>query len=363
MIEAIRQIVLRCFPELTAGLHLDRYGRVLAVSDAPGRDGAGDRADGGSCERFRPRYSVDIEILTPEGERDAEFPVYEAVPLPVDGAGHEAGRYGFPEPGTLVVVGFAYGRPDHPLIRQVYPLGLQLPGVAVGEQRWVQDAAVHQSVDPDGNWTRATDAGITDECLTRALRAVESTVELARELRQVAEHSTEEIGGVKRIEALGGLSIVSGGHANISAADNLNLTTARDLNEAVSGDRNGVVGGNRADTVKGDRTEHVAGSVNEATGGDRTETVGGRSAEDVSGNKEVTAAHVLMSAQTFAFSGRGGVSFLPTVTSFMEEVRDALQVLAAHTHEGTGEIVQGGAVNGHAGAIEGLRGDLGEIGG
>ena len=47
MREAIRRAVKGLFPELGAGLHLDRYARVLAVADAPGQ--------GAASERFRPR--------------------------------------------------------------------------------------------------------------------------------------------------------------------------------------------------------------------------------------------------------------------------------------------------------------------
>ena len=124
MREAIRRAVKGLFPELGAGLHLDRYARVLAVADAPGQ--------GAASERFRPRYAVDIQILTADGEPDPAFPTYTAVPLPVPtGAGQEKGFFSFPEPGAQVVVGFAYGRPDHPIIRQTYPLGVSLPEVAL----------------------------------------------------------------------------------------------------------------------------------------------------------------------------------------------------------------------------------------
>ena len=41
MREAIRRAVKGLFPELGAGLHLDRYARVLAVADAVRKDDAG----------------------------------------------------------------------------------------------------------------------------------------------------------------------------------------------------------------------------------------------------------------------------------------------------------------------------------
>ena len=98
MRDLVKKIVLKLFPELTAGLHLDRFARVVAVNDPP--------TEGGASERFRPRYAVDLEILTPDGQRDEAFPIYGAVQLPVSiGCGQEAGLFGFPEPGTIVVIG------------------------------------------------------------------------------------------------------------------------------------------------------------------------------------------------------------------------------------------------------------------
>ncbi|HJH16165.1 MAG TPA: hypothetical protein K8U76_12950 [Bilophila wadsworthia] len=36
MKQAIKRAMIALFPELGAGLHLDRYARVVAVADAPG---------------------------------------------------------------------------------------------------------------------------------------------------------------------------------------------------------------------------------------------------------------------------------------------------------------------------------------
>ena len=294
---------------MRAGLHLDRYARVVAVTDAPDQ--------GGTCERFRPRYAVNLEILTPNGELDSAYPIYEAVPLPVPmGAGMEAGTYGFPEPGCLVIVGFAYGRPDHPVIRQVYPMGLSMPALRHGEQLWQQSAAVCQGVDPDGNWTRETDMTITDQSLQHVRRAVVAIDELAREIREIAEHSTESVGGVKIIKALGAMRLLSGGSLNLAAVDSLNLTTARDMRsvaaanrrEATEGNHEAVVKGNRdfttkgdaTDTIKGDLTEQidgnqavdVGGNLTEATAGDHTVTILGKREETVTGQAQTQAAMI-----------------------------------------------------------------------
>lgn len=372
MRKVIKDIVLRVFPELTAGLHLDRYARVLAVTDAP--------EDGGTCERFRPRYAVDVEILTPEGVRDEEFPIYEAVPLPVPmGAGMEAGLYGFPEPGTLVIIGFAYGRPDHPVIRQVYPLGLSLPKLAHREQRWQQNADVSQGVDPDGNWTRTTSMAIADESRVHVRRAVQAVDELAREIRTIAENSTEEVGGVKVVEALGSLRLRSGGDMHLASVDSLNQTTARDLRlvaggnrrEATGGDQEAKVGGNCDLSVTGNETDSIGGDLTITTGGDqaedtsgnRAETVGGNSTEQVTGNKNVTAASIGISfTGTMSCNGPGGTSLFQILLDFMDATRQALYTLADHTHPAVGQIPsQHAAVETDADEITALRNVLDRI--
>ena len=338
MRKLLEKIVLKIFPELSGGMHLPRFARVLAVNDAP--------ADGGASERFRPRYAVDFEVLTPDGEVDKAYPVYEAVPLPVPvGCGQEAGLFGFPEPGTLIEIGFAYGRPDLPIVRQIYPQGLNLPRVAMGEQRWQQSPGVAQAVDQDGNWTRQTDGAITDESLRRVTRAVENLDEFSRELRTIHEHSTEKVGGNKIIEAMGALRLRSGASANLVAVDNINLTTARDYTLTAAQDRHEVAGrhhvalvkGNKEETVVGNRTEDVGGNRTESTGGNISADVGGESSELVGKTKSIQAEHIALQAQTISFTNTdGSISFLGLLVDFMEEARCALHDLAMHTHPAVG---------------------------
>ncbi|WP_319780783.1 phage baseplate assembly protein V [Maridesulfovibrio sp.] len=415
MREVIKKAVLKIFPELSGGLHLDRYARVLAVSDEP--------AQGGSCERFRPRYAVTLEILTPEGEKDAAYPIYKDVPLPVPAAGKERGSFGFPETGTLVVVGFAYGRPDHPLVRQIYPLGLSLPNVATGELLWQQDAETLQRVDPDGNWTRQTHGAITDSSLVRITRAIDSVAELVRDMRRVSGSSTEEIGGVKSVEALGGILLTSGGHIDMVAIDNLNFVTAADCSWVVARDWNGVTGGNHHHTVKMNMTENVLMTRTENTTQNHTETIGqnksstvmanrtavtylnhstevrgnrtdlvkkdhsstvdgnrirtvgqdltesvsgdlqqnitGESAENVDGDKKIKAANIRLKGATFSITTLDGeLNFFELLLDFIEEVRDALWVLDHHTHPSVAPIVEGPEVKTHADNIETIRGKM-----
>ncbi|SIN72996.1 hypothetical protein SAMN02745161_0391 [Halodesulfovibrio marinisediminis DSM 17456] len=336
--------------------------------------------NGGTSERFRPRYAVDVEILTPEGERDEAFPIYEAVPLPVPvGAGMESGMFAYPQAGALVVLGFAYGRADHPVIRQIYPMGLSLPQLTNGELRWQQSATVYQSADTQGNWLRTSEATITDDSLRHMRRCVEAVDELSRELRDIAENSTEVIGGVKTIEALGAMNLTSGGCANIAAVDSLNLTTARDLRCVVADNKREAVGKDHQTEVKGSRTTNIKGSHKNTVGGNTTQQINGNATQTVEGTLTVasksTTTHTAGDVFTISApkikigsaSGSGGVSLLDEMDKVWKELHDLAMVLANHTHPVSGSATnaphQSGVIAGHGeevgecrGRVDGIRG-------
>lgn len=261
MRDTIKRAILELFPELSGGLHVDRYARVLAVADSP--------TEGATCERFRPRYAVDIEILGPDMEPDAAFPTYTAVPLPVAvGAGQEMGTFAFPEAGALVVVGFAYGRADHPIIRQAYALGASLPKVEQGELLQQHSPTVYQRADAAGNWTRTTDVDISDDSVTRTVKAESATTQLGNEHRAISQHSTERVGGMKTVEAgtvltmLGGLRVDVGslGTVNVTAGKDSTYSTAGESVETVGKDHTSTVKGNRAITIQGNHSQEITGT-------------------------------------------------------------------------------------------------------
>lgn len=250
MDDAIKRSVERQFPELTGGYHLPRFARVVGVADAP--------AGAGLCDDFRPRYAVDIEVLTPDGEPDPNLPVLSGVPLPVPTGGEEMGVFGFPEEGTRVVVCFAYGLPSSPYIQTILPHGLSLPKVPKGDQVWQHSDAVQQRVDADGNWTRLTDGKIRDQAIEREVEALGNTERFQNHTRTVDDHSTESVGGIKKIEALGALKLLSGGSASLAALDDLHQATGRDLNLVVGQKHNATVGGDMQEKIQGLR-KSVAG--------------------------------------------------------------------------------------------------------
>ncbi|WP_294734773.1 hypothetical protein [uncultured Pseudomonas sp.] len=250
MDDAIRRSVERQFPELTGGYHLPRFGRVVAVPDAP--------AAPGLCDDFRPRFGVDVEVLLPDGEPDPALPILTGLPLPAPMGGQEAGMFGFPEEGTTVVVSFAYGLPHKPFITQILPHGLSLPRVPKGDQVWQHSEACQQRVDADGNWLRQTDGKIQDKAIEREVEAMQNTENFQSDTRMVDDHSTESVGGIKKIEALGALKLLSGGSASLAAVDDLHQATGRDLNLVVGKKHNATVGGDMEERIQGGRKSVAA---------------------------------------------------------------------------------------------------------
>ena len=250
MDDAIKRSVERQFPELTGGYHLPRFARVLGVADAP--------ADASMCDDFRPRYAVDLEVLGPDGEVDSSMPTLPGVPLPLPSGGEEMGMFAFPQEGTQVVVCFAYGLPSKPYIQTILPHGLSLPKVPKGDQVWQHSDAVQQRVDADGNWLRLTDGKIRDHSLEREVEALGNSEKYQSHTREVENHSTEEVGGIKRINALGAIKLNSAGTATLAALDDMHQATGRDLNLAVGKTHNATVGGNMQEKIAGLR-KSVAG--------------------------------------------------------------------------------------------------------
>lgn len=292
MDNAIKRSVERQFPELTGGYHLPRFGRVVAVPDAP--------AAPGLCDDFRPRYGVDVEILLPDGEPDPDLPVLSGVPLPAPMGGQEAGMFGFPEEGTTVVVSFAYGLPHKPFIQQILAHGLSLPRVPKGDQLWQHSEACQQRVDADGNWLRQTDGKIQDKAIEREVEALENREQYQSHTSNVDDHSTESVGGVKKIEALGALKLLSGGSASLAAIDDLHQATGRDLNLVVGQKYNATIGKDMEEQIQGLR------------------------------RSVAKASQHLQAPKTWL--GSEGVNVLQVLCDLLDLVQEMNAQLASHTH-------------------------------
>ncbi|QAX85987.1 hypothetical protein C2E19_20030 [Pseudomonas sp. DTU12.3] len=252
MDDAIRRAVERQFPELTGGYYLPRFARVVTVADRPAD------ADARLCDDFRPHYAVDIVVLGPDDEPDPAMPPLTGVPLPLPTGGEEMGIYAFPEEGTRVVVCFAYGLPNKPYIQSILPHGLSMPKVPKGDQVWQHSEATQQRVDADGNWLRQTDVKIRDQAIEREVEALDNREQFQSHTQTIDDHSAETVGGVKKIEALGALKLMSGGSASLAAVDDLHQASGRDLNLVVGQKHNATVGGGMHERIEGLRRS-VAG--------------------------------------------------------------------------------------------------------
>lgn len=72
------------------------------------------------------------------------------------------------------------------------------------------------------------------------------------------DHSKETVGGVKTIEALGAVKVLSGGSMSVAAVDDLHQATGRDLKL--------VVGDKYNTTVSGDIQERIEGLKESVSG-------------------------------------------------------------------------------------------------
>lgn len=72
------------------------------------------------------------------------------------------------------------------------------------------------------------------------------------------DHSTESVGGIKTLEALGALKLLSGGSASLAAVDDLHQATGRDLNVVVGQKHNATVGGDMEERIQGIRKSMAA---------------------------------------------------------------------------------------------------------
>ncbi|SQF93855.1 Gp5 domain-containing protein [Paucimonas lemoignei] len=321
MDDAIKRSVERLFPELTGGYHLPRFARVVGVADAP--------ADASICDDFRPRYAVDIEVLGQDGEPDPALPTLHGVPLPLPSGGEEMGMFAFPQEGTQVVVCFAYGSPSKPYIQTILPHGLSLPKVPKGDQVWQHSDAVQQRVDADGNWLRLTDGRIRDHSLEREVEALGNSEKYQSHVQDVENHSTEEVGGIKRINALGALKLNSAGTATLAAVDDMHQATGRDLNL--------VVGKTHSATVGGDMQEKIVGL---------RKSVAGASQRLIAPKNHV---------------GSEGINIFRVLCDTLDLIEQMATELASHTHGATPVPTQAGAFAADAVKAALLSAELGSV--
>ncbi len=208
-----RRQIEKHFPELAGGYHLPKYAKVVGVADP---SSGGDISD-----PFRPKYAVELQLLDENGDEDKSVPVYPAVPLPVTSTGSQGGDFAFPEVGTIVEVGFAYGRSDKPFVRTLLAQGKTVPAVAIGEQLKQQRPEVFERTDAAGNKTRETDQNITDRSFSHNIETDEETKTIGTSNVNIDADSTEAIGGNKTTQVIGNISEATASNKSVGVGGEL----------------------------------------------------------------------------------------------------------------------------------------------
>jgi hypothetical protein len=217
MEKAIKRMIQSSFPELAGGYHLPRFAEVVAARENP--------KGGEVCDEFRPVYAVDAQVLDEYGEPDAAFPVLKDLHLPMPVSGHEMGMAAFPENGTWVEIGFAYGSPNRPFIRCILPHGRSQFPVERGEMRLQHSAGSYQTIDKNGNHARVTDGTMSDTSLKKTSTATERSANYGKSDKTVDAGDTETIGGIKKILASMGMQLTSGQRFDLSALGDFNIVS------------------------------------------------------------------------------------------------------------------------------------------
>lgn len=264
------------YPELGARLHVPRLARVTGAPDTA--------ALGDVSDAFRPRYAVNLQLLDGDGN-DADAPELVSVPLPLPMAGGESGMFSFPEEGVIVEVGFVDGRPDKPVIRQTLQDGQTLPEIAPGEQLQQQRAGVSQRITRDGSWKRETDQAIEENSADRVIVSDSETREATRRTTTIKSNDTTTVIG----------------KATLMAGEALTL-------------------------VDGDYVIGVSGALQAKC---RSLT------EEIEGVRRSAAATQMILAPGIII-GSEQVNVLSLMTDTLDILERALQLMAAHSHSGTG---------------------------
>lgn len=290
------------YPELASGLHVPKFARVVAPSEAV--------KSGNFSDPFRPRYAVDVQLLDADGNPDQNTPVYSAVPLPVPMAGNDSGMFQFPPEGTMVEVGFTGGRPDKPFIRQTVPDGTSLPDIQPGEQLQQQRAEVSQRVTQAGDWIRQTDQTISETSMARVIRADSENREL------VSRETT--------IKAADNLTVV--GTARLMAGAIQHISTG-DYSQAVK---------NRVASIGGNDTTEVTGEKSLTTGKDLIEQIGQIRKSVAAVKQEIIAPVVWIGSQS--------INVAQLMLDTLDVVKQLAEQTASHTHSNTGTPQNAGEI-------------------
>lgn len=288
------------FPELAAGHHLPRFARVEAVTDQS--------IGGHENNPYRPRYAVDVQLLTESGEVDSLVPIYKAVPLPTVIGGAEQGQFATPSEGTIVEIAFAYGRSDKPFIRTILGDGWSLPELEPGEQLQQQRHEVFNKTDAAGNTTNSTDQIKHTQAFEHLHEADKYLGDFGVHELNVKQHSKETIAGQKFIETLGAFEVMAGDDVTLGSLSNLHLVNGGNQTQIIGQLRDIVIGLNDKLSVLGERVHTIEK-------GD-TLIVNGKQTITISKDQIINAMNITQEAKTIKLNGGEGVITCESICPF-----------------------------------------------
>lgn len=222
MVEIIKRIIMRLFPELAGGYHLPRFAIVTGIPDTPN--------DGALADNFRPRYAVDVQLLDKHGEVDDSLPPLQGVPVSMATGGEEMGFLSLPSVGTKVVIQFINGMPNWPIITAILADGLSLAPLKPGQDIWKGGLGAEQSVSIDGDWSRSTIGKITDTSDERQVMAYKNNEQYRNTESLILENAKETIGGDKQSVIAGKSTLLASNDMILQTASSLTISAANKLN-------------------------------------------------------------------------------------------------------------------------------------
>ncbi|MDP8173694.1 hypothetical protein QJU93_10035 [Pasteurella skyensis] len=229
---AERQRIEEQFPELAGGYHLAKCGKVVAIADP--------NNDGDISDPFRPKYAVEIQLLTEDGEDDLTVPVYSAVPLPYTSPASQGGDFCYPEIGTIVELGFQYGRSDRPFIRSYMTEGKTMPSIKPGELLRQQRPEVFERIDQAGNIIKETDQQINEKSYTRIITTDSEEKDIGTAVKNINADNTETVGGNKTTQVVGSITEITASNKSVGVAGTFN-ERVQGISERLSEVKNRVV--------------------------------------------------------------------------------------------------------------------------
>lgn len=308
---ATRRQIEKEFPELADGYHLSKMAKVVAISD---------ETDLGDISTpFRPKYAVNVQLLDERG-KESKTPVYKAVPLPVTNIGSECGSYHYPEEGTEVEIGFINGKPDQPIIRNIYPNNKTMPSIKKDEHLLQQRAEVFNKIDNVGNMIRESDQTVTDNARDYCLNSDSSAEKTTTKTTTVNANYT--------ITVYSNYKLSANTITQISLKD-YTVGTNSNYVQFVGIDYSLTINGNQKISVK-NKIDITAKEIKE-----QIKTI----RQSIAGNKqEIVAPQVWI--------GSSSINVSQLMLDTLELIERLAELTANHTHPNVGKPTNANAITG-----------------